>query len=80
MTNLVKIFDKIRSGWPLGWLIQRIDGATDTTLLVLHHVHGEGARLVREHVLNLAELLVEVGGARQRVGINTKTLTEKVSF
>mmetsp|Transcript_6081 Transcript_6081/g.10323 ORF Transcript_6081/g.10323 Transcript_6081/m.10323 type:complete len:252 (-) Transcript_6081:555-1310(-) len=30
----------------------------------LHDVAGEGARLVREHILHLAQLLVEVGGLR----------------
>lgn len=47
----------------------RVHGAADGALLELHHVLRQRASLVREDVLHLAELLVQIGrpGTRRRV-------------
>ena len=42
----------------------------NAALLVLHHVPRQRPRLVTENVLDLPKFLVQVGGPRQRVGIN----------
>lgn len=44
----------------------RVHGVGHAALAELHDVAGERAGLVAEHVAHHAQLLVEVGGARQR--------------
>lgn len=46
--------------------VPTVDNAIDAALLEGHDVLGEGARLVGEDVLHLAQLLVEGGGAGLR--------------
>lgn len=44
--------------------VPTVDNAIDAALLEGHDVLGEGARLVRENVLHLAQLVVEAGASR----------------
>jgi len=52
-----------------GRVLNRVAVASDRDLLQLHDIARQRARFVAEHILHLAELFVQVGGARHRAKV-----------
>ena len=72
MSPHLEVADEGRGALVLGVGHDGVLGAGDGALLELHDVPGERAGLVGEDVLDLAQLLVEVG--RPRVGVGLRLL------
>ena len=69
----IQVFEQLITA-ELLLISQTIANASDGTPLELHFIAGQGARLVAEHILDLSELLIQIGGARHRIEVALRVI------